>query len=144
MLVYQRVHYCILCTNITITIYHHQMMVESPFAGHFTIKINTHLQFIYSLKDDQGPLTIKVHWLVVSIPLKNMSSSDWIIPIWLGKINFMFQSPPTSPIFHDLSVALEKPSKTSEQISFGRWLSVGKTMDDQRTIPQENHHFYRC
>ena len=35
-------------------------------------------------------------WLVVSIPLKNVSSSDWIIIPAIGENHpFMFQSPPT-------------------------------------------------
>ena len=39
---------------------------------------------------------LETHWLVVSTPLKNMSSKlGWLFPIY-GRIKVMFQSPPTS------------------------------------------------
>ena len=101
-------------------------MVESPFAGHFTIKINTHLQFIYSPKDDQGPLTIKVHWCVVSTPLKNMSSSDWIIiPNLVGEHKLHVPVTTTSPIFHQMKVQFSSFPTTNT--------GAGKAIQDPRS-----------
>ena len=41
-------------------------------------------------------LPLKHHWLVVSTHLKNMCQLEWWCPIY-GKIQVMFQSPPTRP-----------------------------------------------
>ena len=43
---------------------------------------------------------LTVGWLVVSTPLKNISQLGWLFPIF-GKIQFMFQSLPTSwPLYN--------------------------------------------